>query len=379
MAQLTARANNTLRSPAEITFDIEPLPPLEDLGATWSRLDAAGTHSFFLTWTWVGTLLRCLPSQPRTMLLRGKQANDTVALATLTLKRVGMAGLSLTQGWLNGTGDPAYDCITIEHNGFASARVRAGDLWTSLAEWFSNGVTTADEAVLIAADPENTLCSNAHVNVDRRDTGFRTPLTNFTSLDGFMSSLSRNSRQKLRRSIREYEREGPISIQVARDTKTALEFFSQMRTLHIRSWTRRGKRHAFKNPFFETFHRSLIRIGVESGTVDLLRVSAGDRVVGYLYNFLRNGTVSSYQSGFDDADRRLRPGYVCHAFAIAHYAAAGMSEYDFLAGANALKESYGAEKYELYWGRIRGRRVAVQIEGMMRNIRTNLKSSPHSL
>jgi len=194
-----------------------------------------------------------------------------------------------------------------------------------------------------------------------------------------MSSLSRNSRQKLRRNIRDYEREAPISIQVARDTQTALEFFSQMKVLHICSWTRREKRHAFKSPFFETFHRSLIRAGVANGTVDLVRVSAGDRAIGYLYNFLRNGSVSSYQSGFDDADRRLRPGYVCHALAIAHYAAVGMLEYDFLAGANALKQSYGSERYDLYWSRIRGRKVAVQIEGIMRKIRLTVKSSPRSL
>ena len=105
-----------------------------------------------------------------------------------------------------------------------------------------------------------------------------------------------------------------------------------------------------------------------------MRVSAGDRVIGYLYNFLHNGIVSSYQSGFDDADRRLRPGYVCHALAIGHYAAAGMSEYDFLAGANALKRSYGSETYDFYWSRIRGRKFAVQIGGIMRKIRLAVMS-----
>jgi CelD/BcsL family acetyltransferase involved in cellulose biosynthesis len=191
--------------------------------------------------------------------------------------------------------------------------------------------------------------------------------------------LSRNSRQKLRRNIRDYERKAPISIKVARDPQTALEFFSQMRALHIRSWARREKRHAFINPFFDTFHRSLIRAGVGNGTVDLVRVSVGDRAIGYLYNFLRNGTVSSYQSGFDDADRQFRPGYVCHALAIGHYAAAGMSEYDFLAGANALKRSYGPERYDFYWTRIRGRKFAVQVEDIMRKIRMTIMNNPKSL
>jgi CelD/BcsL family acetyltransferase involved in cellulose biosynthesis len=112
---------------------------------------------------------------------------------------------------------------------------------------------------------------------------------------------------------------------------------------------------------------------VDSGAVDLLRVSAGDTHIGYLYNFVRNGTVSSYQSGFDDIDTRLRPGYVSHAMAIAHYAAAGMAEYDFLAGGNALKHSYGSETYDLYWTRVRGNKIVVQIEGVMRKIWTTVR------
>jgi len=369
MAQLAAPANDMFSPPAEIRFGIEPLPPLEELGATWTRLDAAGTHPIFLTWPWVGTLLRCLPCPPQAALLRAKQGNDTVALAILTLKRAGRAGVRVTQGWLNATGDPVYDWITMEHNGFASTGVRAVDLWTSFVDWFASDGTIADEAVVIAADPENALCSSSHVNVERRDTGFRTPLAGFTTLEGFISSLSRNSRQKLRRSIRDYERQATLSIEVARDTQTALEFFAKMKALHISSWNRRGRAHAFKNPFFETFHRSLIRSSAGSGTVSLMRISAGDRPIGYLYNLVRNGTVSSYQSGFDDVERRLRPGYVCHAMAIAHYAAAGKSYYDFLAGANALKQSYGPERYELCWSRIHQIGVASQIDRIVRKVR----------
>jgi len=371
MAHLTAPAYDTVGTAAAITFAVETLPPLDELEAIWSRLDIAGTHSFFLTWAWIGTLLRCLPSPPQVRLLRAKRGSETVALAVLTLKRTVRAGVPVMHGWLNATGDPAYDCITIEHNGFASAGVRVADLWSAFGEWFATGITAANEILVIATDPETALLSRSHFDLEHRDTGFRTPLQNLGDLEGFMGSLSRNSRQKLRRSMRDYE--APLSVQVARDTETALAFLSEMRALHVRSWTRRGRRHAFTNPFFETFHRSLIRVGVDSGAVDLLRVSAGEKPIGYLYNFVRNGTVSSYQSGFDDIDTRLRPGYVCHAVAIAHYAAAGMAEYDFLAGGNALKHSYGSQTYDLYWTRVRGNKIVVQVEGMMRKIWTTVR------
>ena len=65
--------------------------------------------------------------------------------------------------------------------------------------------------------------------------------------------------------------------------------------------------------FFEPFHRLLIERSFSEGGIQLLRACAGEQVVGYLYNFRLGNRVYAYQSGFDDADRRERPGIVTHA------------------------------------------------------------------
>jgi len=370
-------ANADFKDLAQISFTIEPLPPLEVLGSMWRRLDAAGPHSFFLTWTWIGTWLQCLPSPPRAMLLRATRAGETVGLAVVTLVRGIRSGMNVNHAWLNSTGDPAYDCITIEHNGFASSGVRTDELWRALQDWFAAGIPSVDEFVLGAVDAEQLDGADGIPTVERSEYGYRAPLAHSTTLEAWTSSLSRNSRQQLRRSMRAYARTGVLSIESARDTQNALTFFAQMRALHISSWTRRANRHAFSNPFFETFHRSLIRRGVANGTVDLLRVSAGYRAIGYLYNFRHNGTVSSYQSGFDDVDRQLRPGYVCHALAIAHYAAAGMSTYDFLGGTNQLKQSFGPERYELRWYRLHRKTPLFRADLMARRVIGAFRSRSH--
>jgi len=74
-------------------------------------------------------------------------------------------------------------------------------------------------------------------------------------------------------------------------------------------------------------------------------------VAGYLYNFVHDGWVAAYQSGFDfgpDADR-LRPGLVCHLMAIQHYAGAGMRRYDFLGGEARYKRSLANAEIPLVW------------------------------
>jgi len=349
---------------------LEPLPPLDDLERMWRALDATGTHSFFVSWTWIGTWLRALPPASAPSLLKTMRGTEAVAIALLARRRTKLHGIiPVRQCWLNGSGDPALDCIMIEHNGFASADSASGEIYSALLRWFEAECDDADELALPGIEPGALTNANSKLlRADRMSPAFRTSLASVDARAGIEPLLSRNARQQLRRSLRACERKGPLSLEIARDTKSALEYFDAMKAMHMRSWTRRGRRHAFADPFFEMFHRALIARGLEEGNVDLMRVSAGRYALGYLYNFRRNGTVSSYQSGFDDSEAELRPGYVCHALAMAHYAAAGMTQYDFLAGANRLKQSFGPERYELCWRRLRKPTRAFRAEDLARRI-----------
>lgn len=361
-----------------ITFAVEPLPPWGPLEAIWRRFDSVGKHSFFLTWTWIGTWLSCIPATTKVVLLKAKRGDEILGVSVLTLRDSTVRGIiPVRQAWLNSAGDAALDCLTIEHNGFASASPWEEELLPALENWFASGGLSVDECVLAGiGTPPCRSNDDRFLLVERREPGYRTPLKDIAANGGLINHLSRNGRYQLRRSMRACERYGPLSVERAADDATAIGFFAQMKEFHVRSWSRRGQRHAFSNPFFETFHRALIPRGLAEGSVDLLRVCAGSRPLGYLYNFRHNGVVFSYQSGFDDVVATLRPGYVSHALAIAHYASAGMSHYDFLAEANRLKQSFGTERYELSWRRLRKPILGFRLEAMARNAVMSLKRKP---
>jgi CelD/BcsL family acetyltransferase involved in cellulose biosynthesis len=139
-----------------------------------------------------------------------------------------------------------------------------------------------------------------------------------------------------------------------------------MKALHIASWQRRRRSHAFSVPYFERFHRALVEREFASGAVQMLKVASGGRAIGYLYNFCRDGVVSAYQSGFDDRDPRLSPGVASHALAIRFNAERGATRYDFLAGANRVKESFATDFYTLRWQILRRPRLDYQIEAVAR-------------
>jgi CelD/BcsL family acetyltransferase involved in cellulose biosynthesis len=133
-------------------------------------------------------------------------------------------------------------------------------------------------------------------------------------------------------------------------------YLDQLKLLHQQYWRGRGCPGAFATPYFEAFHRALIGESWGRGEIELLRVRAGPRIVGLLYNFIFRGRVYAYQSGFDYALLpRGRPGLLCHWLAIERHRAAGASIYDFLGGDNRLKRSLSSNESELYWLALRCR------------------------
>src|SRR5215813_8063251 len=127
--------------------------------------------------------------------------------------------------------------------------------------------------------------------------------------------------------------------------------------------------HSFAAPFFELFHRRLIRRNFDEGGTQLLRASAGDRAIGYLYNFRLSNRIYAYQSGFDDADRQERPGIVTHALAIRHAFRAGARIYDFMAGRNRLKESFATRCEPMRWQVIQQPRLTFRLERLARRVK----------
>jgi hypothetical protein len=292
--------------------------------------------------------------------------SETVALALLAFRRTYLHRvIPVDQCWLNSTGDPALDCIMIEHNGFACAGAYSHTLLQMLATSFASGSLPSDELFLpgIAA---GIPIGTGLIDAGHTTRAFCAPLKRLEGAKSIGPLLSRNARQQLRRSIRAFELKGPLSVKIASEVDVALEFFEGLKAFHTRSWMRRGRGHAFVTPFFEKFHRALIVDGFAERNVDLVRVSAGPYILGYLYNFRRNGTVLNYQSGFNDGNAGLRPGYVCHALTMSHYAALGMSHYDFLAGTNRLKQSFASLHYELSWRRLRKKTPMFRVEALAR-------------
>jgi CelD/BcsL family acetyltransferase involved in cellulose biosynthesis len=365
-----------------LVFRREPLPRLSELEREWRSLEAAGHSSFFTSWHWIGTVLTAVPPASRPKLLRGTVHDETVALALL-----GARDHRRRRGWvrsrclyLNETGDPRFDSLTIEHNGILAAAEWELVVWDELVGWFASLCGEADELHVSGSQRRLPEAALGKWGLGCRETSLPSYSVDLCRLEGsdgeIYPVLSANARQQLRRAFRYFERFGALRLAEATTVAEALTFFNAMKALHCDSWERRGKPHSFTGEFFERFHRLLIERSFAEGGTQLLRACAGDRVLGYLYNFRLGNRVYAYQSGFADADRRERPGIVTHFLAIRHAFRAGARVYDFMAGRNRLKESFATRCEPMLWQTVQQPRLTFRLERFARQFKQALTMRP---
>jgi CelD/BcsL family acetyltransferase involved in cellulose biosynthesis len=360
-----------------VAFEIVPMPLIDALGALCRELEARADGGFFLSWDWVGCWIEESGLKPA--ILIGRDQGKVVLLAALLpTRRHDLARFAIAGLHLQSTGDIAQDIITTEYNGFLLDRA-----WSRWVQQQAVGFLMAGPTVDGRRRDELHLRNvTIPYDVSFNQTGVRcTRLEQKPSwrvdLDAIRASgrpylehLSANTRQQIRRSMRLYEREGKLVARRARDVPEALEFLEELKELHQRTWRRRGETGSFAYPFFERFQRHLIATCLPRGTVEIVRVACGERVIGYLYNFVWRGTVFAYQSGLAyEADARLKPGLVAHCLAIDIHLAEGAKIYDFMAGEARYKASLGAPGPEMYHLLLQRPTWALRFEYGLRNLK----------
>ncbi len=313
---------------------LEPVGDFGALGRRWEALERDADGGFFRSWVFLG----CEADERFVGARLLSVTADGVDVA------LGLLGSGQGRSWLNETGQAVADSVFIEWNGLLVRRGFAAVVGPAL----HHAVRVAGPVVLSGVDGAGLAAARAAGWVDVRATRFA-PCVDLGALDGdFLATLSANARGQIRRSMRLYGAD--LRLERAESLASAQDYFAEMVEVHQAAWRARGRPGAFAEAAVVRFHRALIRRAWPVGQVDVLRVSAGGRHVGTLYAFVRDGRVLSYQSGFCyDADKRLKPGLVCHALAIGFYAGRGCRAYDFLAGGDRYKRSLAGGGQSLHW------------------------------
>ena len=347
------------------------------LQADWTALEARSDASIFQSWTWIKSWLEALPNSVEIHRLNIWHGEDLVGIGLFgkaaqtrhTLIRSRML-------WLSESGCPDFDTLTIEHNNLLISRGWENSVWPAAIDELMKHKHEWEEIRISGITNTRSLAS---INQHAQASGL-IPHTEFTKpyfwvdLDGmrphqgdYLTALSSNTRQQIRRSIKLYEEKGQLELSLADSEEQALSYLDQLKQLDRAYWNKKGYAGAFSTEFTNNFHRNLVKNGFANNQIQLIKVTAGETTVGILYNFMNHNLVCNYQAGLVyDVNQKLKPGLVCHALAIEMNIAMGNKSYDFLMGESQYKRSLSTKDDMMYWLTLRQPKARFYIENIVK-------------
>ncbi len=324
----------------------------------WGTLYEANPQaSPFLSPTWLAQWLKIHEAQlTPTRLLISRVGGDPVAALVLVPGVHRRLGVPFRQLSLNTDGEPPGDSVVVENNAVLALPEYLQLATQTLATVVEKSETHEFIASGIGKEQLDLLCAafpSWNADVVSRPASL-VDLAAVRAADGdLLPLLSANTRAQLRRSLRKFEREGPLRVYVAANGEQAVSFLEELIALHEERWRVRGQKGAFATSSRRLFHIGFVRRAHPVGHAHLLRVCVGERTIGVLYFLSGHGRLNFYQSGFcATQDPHLKPGLVSHYLAIRHFAHSGWGEYDFLASLpdeGRYKRSLATSERSLYW------------------------------
>jgi CelD/BcsL family acetyltransferase involved in cellulose biosynthesis len=360
-------------------YQIQQWPEISKL---WAELDEVSPYSsFYLSTEWTTAWLEVFGQLLRPEILVFEHESNPVAICLLVRSTERRGPFRIKRIYLNTVGGEIADRTLMEFNnllcrvGWEEKTSAALAAYLQSLEWDEFAVEGIPPGPILncflnssfsALPPIISTLPSYYVDLGQLR----------QSKTSYESSLSSNTREQLRRSLKRYAKLGEISVEAAAEQPRAEELFEEMCGLHQSRWQKKGEEGAFGPGRRLDFHRTLIRKAFAKGSIQLMRVTAGQQTIGILYNFVKNGKVYFFQSGFNYSgeDKHLKPGLVTHTFAIRYCLNAGFTDYDFLAGDAQYKRSLAKDCRQLDWVVFARPRVKLSVIERLRSVKRRLRS-----
>ncbi len=343
-----------------------------DLEHDWRALEQHADASFFTSWGWIGPWLKLVERKNCELYLyRCSEGDTTIALGILSRSTITRRKLFRSRVLALNEVHHAGLNMTIEHNDLV---IRRGHE-TAVRSRFANDLIAApvawDELVL-SGIPEagwQTIAGSTKLRpiIDEQFSPWATDISAIANdLDKLLAPLSRNRRWQIRRSFKAFQEDGELTTINATSRNEALAFFQEMGELHTQRWNQVGEAGSFANRDWVDFHRAVINAGFERDEIQLLKISAGEKPIGYVYSFIWRGTAYMLQTGFvQEDDNTRRPGFVSHCLAMLYNSTRGATCYDYMCGDAEYKRVLGVASSPLVWGRLQKWRTTFVLEHML--------------
>ncbi|MBM7035168.1 GNAT family N-acetyltransferase [Vibrio ulleungensis] len=331
-----------------MTIEHIDTPDLTLVRELWCELENRAPSNVFLSWFWIGTWLEVFVTD--FILVVAKSEHGVPIGLGIIVKTPSSSHLPGFEDYhLHRTGQRDLDQIWIEYNDYLLDAELSDQLRPLLNQYVMDNVVKRG-GFSIGVSKQEVLAHSGLSKHSQRTIwstmAYRVNLHRYQSFSEYeKQTLSKNARYQIRRSKKRYQVMGGVKF-THYSAEQVDQFFKDCAPYHLERW---GKSSGFNNPKFLDFHHRLAMKGVPQGIVQLVKVSAGEHHLGYIYNFHFNGCAYFYLSAFDYTftDKHLKPGLVTHHMLIEAAQKSGFEYYDFMGGELQYKRTLSDEEMSL--------------------------------
>jgi tetratricopeptide (TPR) repeat protein len=308
---------------------------------------------FFLSWTWMSKWLPMLEGPWFILAVKppaGAGTSDHVGFFPLRLRtKERKAGGFYNE--INMAGNFAADytgfiCTPEFHDraiAALAAHLRSMN-WARL-NLENIRVSNTSERLLLSHFSKKEFKTEEHERVNARD-NINNRICPFAALpdswDRYLDGLSANTRQKIRRLLRQFDGSDELRIthadadSIERDLKVLLNFWG------VKWGPRKGSR--LNTIMMSNF--MMLKACADSGALFLPVLWRGERPLGALASLIdpEKRSLLFYIGARDETFNTPPPGVLLHAHSIRHAIAGGFKTYDFLRGNEPYKYSFGTRE-----------------------------------
>ncbi len=331
----------------------------------WSALlSSSRSNSVTLTWPWLRTWWRVYEADRNLRIVTVRDSGRLIGAAPLLARRGRCSQyglLSFRRIELMASGEDRADQVCSDYIDWVAETGRERDVVAAVVDCLCGELGREwDEMWLADVSAESPNLGQLASEAERRGLRFETlkrepcavcrlPGTWADFLEGLGSGL----RYKIRRGLREFEKQGG-SYDVVESADQLAEASDTLIRLHQQRWTAKGKPGAFHSEKRRRFHELFMPMALERGWLRLGVLRVHGEPIGAIYNFRYAGKVAFYQSGITIAENNhLRPGLLMHALEIRSAIEAGCTEYDFLKrGHSDYKDAWTTATRDLVLARL---------------------------
>jgi CelD/BcsL family acetyltransferase involved in cellulose biosynthesis len=313
-----------------------------ELAEKWNQLYYRNSApSVFLSWNWICRWLTTLPISP--IVVEAKFENQCVGLGIFyTKSKFIFPGWFVNQIWLHRTGDSPLDQVWIEHNDFLLDSKVALEVRQAMIAYVSSEMTW-HECFIGLTDCNilqhfDTMADSKRIDIDAPD--YSVNLVDFSSVEDYLDSLSKNTKQQIKRSFKLLREHGPLLLQEIHSPEEQKIAFKEMADIHIEKWRKTEYGSGFDNPHFNHFHQTLLSADPKNQFSTIFCLILNEQKLAFIYLLKDNDCWYFYLSAIKSfADNRIKVGLVAHVMIIEEAIKHSLKKYDFLAGEARYKRS----------------------------------------